>query len=150
MGLFDFLKKKKRLCLNQDDIHKLINGQLDLTNAEKKTYKINSILSDKSKVYWQVEAKYSIKEEMKKKYVILTYDEKGKQFTVDETLTKVLEKRQASRFIMHICSKWYLFDGDFLCYDETTKKVKKIDVNTPEWNMSYACTRLGIGEYKFF
>ena len=147
---YDFLKKKKRLCLNQDDIHKLINGQLDLTNAEKKTYKINSILSDKSKVYWQVEAKYSIKEEMKKKYVILTYDEKGKQFTVDETLTKVLEKRQASRFIMHICSKWYLFDGDFLCYDETTKKVKKIDVNTPEWNMSYACTRLGIGEYKFF
>lgn len=74
------------------------------------------------------------------------YSERNAQFMIDKNKTSILEEAKQARFLAHIGSVWYLYNGDYLCYDETTKKYKLIDANTPEWNMSYAVATLGIRE----
>lgn len=142
---YDFLEKKKTLCLKQKTIHKIVGEHLKI-NEEKITCKIDSIISNESKIFLQIKVKYLKQKNAKTKYIILGYSERNAQFMIDKNKTSILEESKQAKFLAHIGSVWYLYNGDYLCYNETTKKYKLIDANTPEWNMSYAVATLGIRE----
>lgn len=139
---YDLSQKEKVLCFKESDIQKIISEQLKISEREKISCRIDNILTNDSKIYWQIKVRYPEKAKESTQYIVLSYGENGNQPVIDRDMEDILEAVKNGRFLTHIGAYWYLYNGEYMCYDERTKKYKKIDMSAPEWNVAYAVSAL--------
>lgn len=142
---YDFANQQKIKIFGEQDIKKVINNYFHLNNTKQfKDYIIERAICNSDKIYFQIVFKKS-KERKRRQYVMVKYDIDEKSLKVDKEIQDLLERYKNIMVLGEIYSNWYLYDGNYWCYNN--RKLKKIYIHSPEWNRCYGKSQLGLGTW---